>query len=415
MYPGAHTCRWQREAKFLEKNVSPEDMNMKRIYMNYAASSPRMSHRVTEGLVRHLRQNIDLSAGRNFEGLDDGAVALRARRALARLFNAPVPNRVIFTSGITMSMNMILNGLLKTGDHVLASGVEHNAVARPIDILRRKGVIDVDYLPCGSDGTLDPQAVRDALLPNTRLVVLTHASNVLGSVQPVRECFSAAKDHGALTVLDSAQTAGVFPLSMEKETDVLAFTGHKGLRGLAGIGGFILADGIAEQMAPWFAGGTGSASQSLTQPEFLPDKFEPGTPNALGILSLALSVEEILERGVDSIRARERDLTAKFLRLCLDIPRLRVHGPKDAERSVAIVSVSGPEIDVNVVAGRLYHEHGIITRSGLHCSPLAHIAAGTFPHGTLRFSFGCDTTEEELIEAAEALKMTLNQNSAGSI
>ncbi|MDR1019573.1 MAG: aminotransferase class V-fold PLP-dependent enzyme [Synergistaceae bacterium] len=375
--------------------------------MNYAATSPRTSPAVTEGLVCHLRQSMNLSAGRNFEGLDDGAIALRARRVLAHLFNVSAPERVIFTSGITASMNMVLNGLLKEGDHVLASGVEHNAVARPLEALRRKGVIEADYLPCGADGVISTQGLSRAFLPNTRLMVLTHASNVLGSVQPVRECFAIAKEHGAFTVLDSAQTAGVFPLSMDGVTDVLAFTGHKGLRGLAGIGGFALSEGMSERMAPWISGGTGSASQSLEQPDFLPDKFEPGTPNTLGILSLALSAEEILSIGVGSIRAREAALTAKFICLCRSIPGLRIHGTADASRSAAIVSVDSPGADVGVMAARLYYEHGVITRSGLHCSPLAHKTAGTFPHGTLRFSFGADTTEDELLYAAEALKKIL--------
>ncbi|MDR0649106.1 MAG: aminotransferase class V-fold PLP-dependent enzyme [Synergistaceae bacterium] len=381
---------------------------MKQIYMNYAATSPRMSPAVTDALVGHLRQNVNLNAGRNFEGLDDSAIELRARRALAGLFNVADPNRVIFTSGITASLNMILNGLLKEGDHVLTSGVEHNAVARPLEMLRRKGVIEVDHLQCQADGTLDPESVHKAFLPNTRLVVLTHASNVLGTILPIRECFRIARERGALTVLDAAQTAGVFPFSMDDQNiDVLAFTGHKGLRGLAGTGGFVLSPSAAEQMAPWLSGGTGSASDNLEQPDFLPDKFEPGTHNILGILSLALSVEEILRLGVDVIRAREMTLTAKFLELCEGLPNLRVHGPKDAKRSAAIVSVDSPGGDVGVMAGRLYYEHGVITRSGLHCSPLAHKTAGTFPHGTLRFSLGYDTTEKELFDVAEALKKVL--------
>jgi cysteine desulfurase family protein len=300
---------------------------------------------------------------------------------------------------------MILNGLLQDGDHVLASSVEHNAVARPLEMLRLKGVIEVDYLQCQGDGTLNPQDVYKAFLPNTKLMVLTHASNVLGTIMPIKECFKIAREHGAFTLLDSAQTAGVLQFSMDdEEIDVLAFTGHKGLRGLAGVGGFMLSARVAEQIEPWLSGGTGSASDSLTQPDFLPDKFEPGTHNSLGILSLALSVEEILELGVDVIREREMKLTSKFLELCEGIPGIRVYGVKDAKRSAAIVSVDSPGDDVSVMGGRLYYEHGIITRSGLHCSPLAHKTAGTFPQGTLRFSFGYDTTEEELYDTAEALK-----------
>ncbi|MDR0885027.1 MAG: aminotransferase class V-fold PLP-dependent enzyme [Clostridiales Family XIII bacterium] len=380
---------------------------MKQIYMNYAASSPGTSPYVTGGLTAYLNDNLHLNAGRNFEGLEDSLIALRARKALAELFEISHASNVLFTSGVTASLNMILNGILKPGDHVLASGLEHNAVARPLELLRRNGIIEVEYLPHNQDGSMDADMIHTRIKPHTRLLVMTHASNVLGTILPIKESFAIAKSYGITTVLDAAQTAGCYPVSMDKDTDILAFTGHKALHGLAGIGGFVLKDGISDQIRPWFTGGTGSASMQLMQPDFLPDKFEPGTPNTLGILSLALSVEEICKIGIHEIRTKEVELTQRFRAYCHQIPELIIDGPEDASKTVAVVSVHCPHIDSGVLARRLYEEHGIITRSGLHCAPLAHQVAGTFPEGTLRFSFGYDTTMEDIDITCKALEQVL--------
>jgi selenocysteine lyase/cysteine desulfurase len=191
---------------------------------------------------------------------------------------------------------------------------------------------------------------------------------------------------------------------MDQNTDVLAFTGHKGLGGLPGSGGFVLGKDAAAAIDPWITGGTGSASQSLDQPEFLPDKYESGTANIPGILSLAVAAEELLERGISPIRERTKNLTRRFLDRIRDIPNLVIHGPADAERSVAVAPVNSPGWDNALLARRLFDEYGIITRCGLHCSPLAHQSAGTFPEGSLRFSFGYDNTEEEIDTAAGALE-----------
>jgi selenocysteine lyase/cysteine desulfurase len=224
---------------------------MRQIYMNYAATSPRTSPAVTEGLESYLRQNRCLSAGRNFEGLDDGAVAFRARRAIGRLFGSDFPNRVIFTPGATFSLNMILNGVIRQGDHVIVSGVEHNAAMRPLELLRQKGIAEFDRMPCERDGTVDPACVGALVRGNTRALVMAHASNMLGTVLPWEGCFAEAKRCGIFTILDAAQTAGAYPLSLGKNIDALVFSGHKGLRGLAGIGGFVLGEASAEKIEPW--------------------------------------------------------------------------------------------------------------------------------------------------------------------
>jgi len=322
---------------------------------------------------------------------------------MATLLGVSDPMRIIFTSGATEALNVAIYGLLRRGDHALMSGLEHNAVARPLHMMKKNGVIEFDALPCAPDGTMDPSCVAKFVRENTRLLVMTHASNVLGTVLPVAECFAAAKRLGVMTVLDAAQTAGILPLKMDENTDVIAFAGHKGLRGVAGVGGLALSEVAAREINPSLAGGTGSLSQSLDMPDFLPDKLEPGTRNTIGILSLAASAEEICGTGVDVIRQRERRLTSKFLEGLRRIGGLDIHGTRDADRSVAVVSVSSRRIDPGTIARRLFDEFGIITRSGLHCSPLAHITAGTFKRGTLRISFGYGTTEEEAEKIVFAL------------
>jgi selenocysteine lyase/cysteine desulfurase len=243
---------------------------------------------------------------------------------------------------------------------------------------------------------------------------MTGASNVLGTLLPWEESFALAKEYGLFTLLDAAQTAGCVPLRFNENLDALAFTGHKGLGALAGTGGFILSKAAAGLLEPWICGGTGSASDSLDQPGFLPDKFESGTPNTLGILSLALAVEEIQERGLGKIREREQDLTRRFLDGVRSIGGLLVYGTGRAEQSVPVVAVnavnalkaggSSPWSDNALLARKLYDDYGIITRPGLHCSPLAHRCAGTFPGGSLRLSFGFETTEEEIDTALGALE-----------
>jgi selenocysteine lyase/cysteine desulfurase len=273
---------------------------------------------------------------------------------------------------------------------------------------------------------------------------MSHASNVLGTILPVTECFKIAHEYGVLTILDMAQTGGVLPFTMEDycagnlptkvgpteigsakagdansagkfvaNSDVVAFAGHKGLRGLAGTGGFAIGDAAAGQMRQWVSGGTGSVSQSLDMPDFLPDKFEPGTQNTMGILSLAASVEEILRTGVETIRELERASTARFISGLGQIKKISVCGTLDPDRCVPVVSIAIPGQDAGEVSRFLFENHGIITRSGLHCSPLAHRTAGTFPGGTVRFSFGYGTTEAEIDGILEALDGVCNGSFGG--
>ena len=372
------------------------------IYANYAATSPALSETLVKELSAYLSET-HLNAGRNFEGLEAGSIALRARKAIAALFGVREPLRVILTSGATAALNMAIHGLLRPKDHVLATSVEHNASARPLQALYKNGMIDLEWLQCENDGSLDSAKFRAMIRKTTRLIVMTHASNVLGTILPVRECFNIAREHGVFMILDAAQTAGVLSFDMQDCCDVLVFAGHKGLGALAGIGGFVLGERAVSELRPWLSGGTGSASDLLDMPRFLPDKFEPGTQNTIGALSLAVSVEEIIRKGCGAIREHERSLTEHFISGIYNIKKIRAYGTLDAGRSAALVSLVVEGYDVSDVSRRLFERHGIVTRSGLHCSPLAHKSAGSFPEGTIRFSFGRGTTHTEIDTILEAL------------
>lgn len=372
------------------------------VNMNHAATSASKPREVIEALGEFLSGNCHRSAGRGGNELVAAQIALDSRLALADFFGAHHPHQVIFTSGATDALNMAIHGLVRDGCHVLATSLEHNAVARPLHLLERQGRIEVTWLPCGGDGSLDPQEIHSAVRPNTRLLVMTHASNVIGNVLPVAKAFAVAKQYGLFTILDAAQTVGHMDVRLDANTDVIAFTGHKGLRGLAGIGGLVLNKTVAAEMEVWKAGGTGSHSQALEMPDFLPDKFEPGTPNMLGIISLHAAITAITARGMDSIPSHEKALTSRFVDGLRQLP-VNICGAYDAESWMPVVSITALGIDAGVLARQLYEKFGIETRSGLHCSPLAHRAIGTFPQGTLRFSFGVDTAVAEVDYALDAL------------
>ncbi|MGX7263073.1 selenocysteine lyase SclA [Enterococcus crotali] len=373
------------------------------VYLNHAATSNHKFEETIKELTNYLVANNNLNANRGAQNMAELELIFEARQSLADFFGAPDPAHIIFTPNATTSLNMVLNGLLKKGDHVLTTAVEHNAVARPLNLLEIEKNIAVTYLECESNGRLDPSQIEHLIRPETKVLIMTHASNVLGTILPVKECFKIAKDHGIITVLDSAQTAGFLPIDMEElSIDVLAFTGHKGLMGLSGIGGFALALNVEKLIDPWLSGGTGSASQSLKQPDFLPDKFEPGTANTLGILSLKSAIQQIREIGLKKIEIHERMLTARFLAGLKRLP-LNILGTSDPKQSVPVISITAPTIDSSELSQLLFERYQIITRYGLHCSPLAHQTAGTLNDGAVRFSFGWNTTVAEIDYTLNAL------------
>ncbi len=381
---------------------------MEYIHLNYAATSAKKPRQSIDAMISYLNANNSLSPGRGGEAsLSEGRLEIEARLSLCRLFNVKRPEEIIFTQNATTSLNMAINGLVRKGCHVITTSMEHNAVARPLELLRQKGIIELSIIPCNADGTLVPETIKDYIKENTRLMVMTHASNLTGAILDYEKASLIAKEHGLFFILDAAQSAGYCAIDFDNSAiDVLAFTGHKSLMGPTGTGGFIIKKEITDEMEPFITGGTGSISHLLTQPDFLPDKFESGTPNMLGIIGLKASVDFILDTGVDKIRKHEETLTRAFLSGLQDIP-VKVYGPEDISIHAPVVSISSDKMDCSMLSSVLFEEYGIITRPGLHCSPLAHKTIGTYPEGTLRFSFGYFTTMEEIKFALKALSEIL--------
>jgi cysteine desulfurase family protein len=342
---------------------------------------------------------------------DTEDIVLETRELLCELFDGPDCKNVIFTKNVTESLNIVLKGFLKHGDHILTSSMEHNAVMRPIRQLENEGV-SFDRIPCDKEGTLLIEEMESLLKKNTKAVVMMHASNVCGTLLPLKEAGAFCKEHGLKFIVDCAQSAGVFPISMrEMHIDALCFTGHKGLYGPQGIGGFILQEEMIEQITPLLSGGTGSISHTEEIPEFMPDRFEPGTMNLPGIFGLHAALEWLAETGMENIHYKEKTLTELFLKKIkeLDISgeKISIIGKENVDERTAVVSIQTPERDVSEVAYLLDKNYGIMTRVGLHCAPSAHKTLGTYPTGTIRFSFGYFNTEEEVLLAVKALEEIL--------
>ena len=375
----------------------------KPIYLNYAATSIHKPKKMLDVVCQYLQEETGLSYNRSLASDVGTDIIYQGREEVARFFNVKDSSHVVFTENITMSLNMVLNGLLEEGDHVITSGVEHNAVMRPLTLLKEKLGIEITLLPSTKEGVACSKDVEKECRPNTKMLVLTGASNVLGTILPLKEMFSVAKAKGIITVLDSAQTAGFLPIDMEADgIDVLTFTGHKSLQALSGIGGFALTKEVAKEMKPWLVGGTGSLSHRLEQPENLPEKFESGTLNTVGILSLLESIRWINEVGMGNIANHQLALTEKFL-LGLEGLPVQVLGTRDIHRTVPVVSLISDKYSASELSYQLYERYNILTRCGLHCAPSAHQVAGTFPDGAVRFSFGYATTAKEIEYALGAL------------
>jgi cysteine desulfurase/selenocysteine lyase len=376
------------------------------IYLDNAATSwpkpPEVLQAMSDVLVRaggnpgRSGHRLSISAAR---------VVYDAREEISRLFNCPDPVRVIFLSNATHAINQALYGLLKPGDRVVTGSMEHNAVMRPLRDLKKKSV-NLQIVPCTADGTLKINDFDKAITPGTRLVVITHASNVTGKIMPVAKIAQMAHRVGALLLVDAAQTAGVLPIDMKAMgIDLLAFTGHKGLQGPPGIGGLVINKSVnTAQIAPLIRGGTGSQSDKEEQPEFLPDKYESGTPNIVGIAGLHAGIRYLLKDGIESIRMQEMGLTRIIIEGLSNIPGVQVHGTRDPLKSVAIVSFTVENRHVSEIGQRLDEEHGVLTRVGLHCAPAAHKTIGTYPGGTVRLAPGVTTSLEDIHAALSAIE-----------
>jgi cysteine desulfurase family protein len=375
------------------------------IYFDNAATSWPKPPGVAEAMV-HFMDEVGANAGRSGHRLavEAGRIVYDAREAVADLFNAPDPLRVVFGLNVTEAMNLALCGYLRPGDHVITSSMEHNAVMRPLRQLEREGV-ELTVLPCSPEGFLDPATIEPEVRPNTAMIVLNHASNVIGSLLPIAEAGRIARAHDLLLAVDTAQTAGAYPTDMEADkVDLLGFTGHKGLCGPMGTGGLIIGDRVdVDRLMPIKRGGTGSRSEHEEQPDFLPDKCESGTANVVGLAGLTAGVRFVMEAGVEAIRAHEVALAGQLINGLQSIPGVTVYGGLDAELQTATVSFNVAGQLPSDVGLRLDEEFGVLCRVGLHCAPAAHRTIGTFPSGTVRFGLSYFNTAEEVDQALEAV------------
>lgn len=331
-----------------------------------------------------------------------GNIISQTRKLLATLFSIEDPMQIIFTLNATDALNLALKGFLKSGDHVITSSMEHNSVARPLEVLKSAGVEITKVFMHPVEG-INPVDVQKAVRSNTKLIAITHASNVTGTLNPIGEIGAIAKEHHIPFLVDAAQTAGVFPIDVENlGIDMLVFPGHKGLLGPQGTGGLYLRKGI--NLTPLKQGGTGSVSESLLHPDFLPDKYESGTPNTPGIAGLGAGVKFVLETGIEKIHSHEEKLVARLLEELREIPGIKIYGPADAKAQAPVVAINLKDIDANTISFLLDHHYQIATRSGYHCAPDAHQTLGTLGQGVVRLSPGFFNTLEEIEQTIDAVR-----------
>ena len=386
---------------------------MNRIYLDQASTSFPKAPGVAQAMMDYLTMNgVNVNRGCYSSAYSAEEVIYETRQLLAELFHFSKCKNVIFTPNVTTSLNFILKGFLKPGDHILVSAMEHNAVMRPVVQLASSG-ISFDRIPCRTDGSRILEKVEELIRPETKAIVTLHASNVCGTRMPLDALGEICQRHQLYFVVDSAQTAGIVPINMDKmHIDALAFTGHKGLRGPQGTGGFLVSQELAEQMEPLISGGTGSVSHTEEIPDFMPDRFESGTPNLPGIYGLHEALLYLKTHSLQAINEKELSLTGYFLEQLQALDdtgrHIRIIGKKDLTDRNAVVSIQTPEIDMSQVAWQLDNEYGVMTRVGLHCAPNAHKTLGTYPAGTIRFSFGPENTKNELDFAIQGLKKILD-------
>lgn len=379
------------------------------IYLDYAATSWPKPKEVLRAMTDFMEYSGG-NPGRSGHRLSISAarIVFSAREAVAEFFGASDPMRVIFTANVTQALNLAICGLLKPGNHVVTSSIEHNSVMRPLRALEKKG-IQLTVVQCEADGRLNIEAMRAAITPGTRLVVVTHASNVMGTILPVKEIAAIAHQAGALFLVDCAQTAGAIPLDqVALGIDLLAFTGHKGLHGPTGTGGLVIGEQVDPmELQPMIRGGTGSRSEYEEQPDFLPDKYESGTVNSVGLAGLGAGVRWIQSIGVESILMREEELAGLLISGLENIPGVTVYGTSNPTERMAVISCKIAGQTVSEVGMRLDDEFGILCRVGLHCAPSAHKTIGTFPEGTVRLAPGIFTSPEDIRAVIAAFKKSV--------
>jgi cysteine desulfurase family protein len=317
------------------------------------------------------------------------------RELVCQLFNFNKPENVIFTKNITESLNILIKGLLRNGDHLVVSSMEHNAVMRPLNALGDK--IEYTKAKCNNLGDLDIKDFEKSFKPNTRAVVMTHASNVCGTILNLEKVGKICKDKGIFFIIDSAQSAGFLDIDFNKlNADAVGFTGHKSLLGPQGIGGFVISNSLVDKIDTFIEGGTGSLSDTEVQPDYMPDKFESGTLNIPGIYGLNASLKYLQKEGLNNVRDKELELLDKFIQGIYNIENIEIIGKKTLEKRTGILSLDFTNKDNGIISHQLSRDFGIMTRCGMHCAPSAHKTLGTFPRGTVRFGLSHFNTLEEI-------------------
>lgn len=395
---------------------------MREIYLDNASTSFPKPREVADAVYKYMTgMGANIGRGGYAGAYAAEEAVFEARELLRDFFGGEDAKNVAFTKNITEALNVLLRGFLHPGEHVLVSALEHNAVMRPLALLGRElaageeapaDMISFSRVPCDAQGNLRLASLEELVQERTRALVMTSASNVCGTLLPLAQAGKFCREHDLFFIVDSAQSAGFAPINMrELGIDALAFTGHKGLLGPQGVGGFILRERMIGEVEPLIAGGTGSLSHTERMPDFMPDKFEAGTLNLPGIIGLAAGVRWLGQRGLDAIRRHELALTEQFLQGLFALEArgvLRVLGRRDCEARVGLVSIAADaRTDIAAVAWELAEKYHIATRVGLHCAPNAHRALGTFPTGALRFSFGWQNTADEVENALAALRKIL--------
>ena len=394
-------CLPEKYARILEKELQ-DDQAM--IYLDNAATSwpkPESVYQAMDSLMRHT----GASPGRSGHLLSVTAARIiyETREALCQFLGIADPSHVVFTSNATEALNLAIRGLLHIGDHAITSSLEHNSVMRPLRALEKKGV-EVSVVNCAADGSLDPGDIERAIRPYTKLVVLSHASNVVGTILPVAEVGRIAREHSIPLLVDAAQSAGCYPIDVEAmNIDLLAFSGHKSLFGPQGTGALYMRPGTESQLEPLKYGGTGSYSEYEHQPDFLPDKYESGTPNTVGLAGLGAGVRFVMQEGLSTIRQKEERLTRLLMEGLAAIPGVDIHGKSHPGERVAIVSFNISGLTPSEVALQLEEDFRIMCRPGLHCSPVAHKTLGTFPRGSVRLSPGHFNSGHDIERTVEAV------------
>ena len=372
------------------------------IYLDNAATTLRKPPQVIDAVARAMG-----SFGNSARGTHEGALTAsrtiyNTRCKLAALFGCPRPNHVVFTANSTEALNIAIHGLVRPGDHVLSTDLEHNSVLRPLYRLRDERGVALDFVPADRQGRIDYADLERLLRPETRAIVCTHASNLTGDAVDLARVGALAHAHGVLLVVDASQSAGVLPIDMEQmHIDVLCFTGHKSLMGPQGTGGLCVREGV--DINPWKVGGTGVQTYLHEQPEQMPTRLEAGTLNGHGIAGLNAAVRFILDTGVEAIHAHEQKLMRRFYEGVKDIHAVTVYGDFSRDRA-AIVALNIADYDSGEISDALSEEYGIATRPGAHCAPRMHIALGTREQGAVRFSFAYYNTEADVDAAIRAVK-----------